>query len=265
MRRGAVGEQLQDSVEIGGRALDLRLEPRHRCREASRRERLHHIIDGAFLEGRHRILVIRGDEGDVALPARLAGDFESAHPRHLDVEKEDLRRVRFERVQRFDPIRRLGDDDELRPQLAQRVAELRQQDGLVFRNDRLRALPHRTTSPSTVTPASRADAPGRRVLYRSKRPVARSTDADSARAVADARRKCDRTAKYRSGCATIGSGFAWRTPKERAASSRRARTAMSPDCHGGVTIHYQNVVVRFPRCQRACEASRSPPAGQDMT
>ena len=105
---------------LAGAPRDLLLEPRDRRREARRGERLHHVVDRALLESRDRVLVVGGDEGDVALAARLLRDFEPGQAGHLDVEEQDVRRVHGERPQRLDAVLGLGADDELRPELRER-------------------------------------------------------------------------------------------------------------------------------------------------
>ncbi len=116
---------------------------------SARRERLHHVVDGALLEGGDRVLVVGGDEDDVALAARLLRDFEAGHARHLDVEEQDVGRVLVERAQRLDAVLGLGADGELRPQLRERLAELVAQHRLVFGDHGLYS-PHAPRSPLAV-------------------------------------------------------------------------------------------------------------------
>ncbi len=92
-RLGGIGERLEQSVEAGGSARDLRLEAFDGRREARHREGLHHVVDRALLEGGDGILVVGGDEGDVAPAARLLRDLEPGQAGHLDVEEQDVRRM----------------------------------------------------------------------------------------------------------------------------------------------------------------------------
>ena len=85
-------KRLQDAVQIGWRAAQLCLEPRDGRRKPRRREWFHHVVDRALLEGRDRMLVVGGDEYDVAPATGLLSDFEAVQARHLDVEEHDVGR-----------------------------------------------------------------------------------------------------------------------------------------------------------------------------
>ena len=131
-------ERAQDAVERCGCGAQLLLEPRHGLGEARRRERLHHVVDRALVEGGHRVGVVRGHERDVAAAVDLLRDLEAAHAGHLDVEEQHVGPVLLDRVQRGDTFLGLRADRQFRPQRGQFALQLRTQNRLVFGDHRLR-------------------------------------------------------------------------------------------------------------------------------
>ena len=69
-------ELLEQSAQVGGRRGEPLLEAPQRAREAHRLDRLQQVVDRALLEGLHGVLVVGGDEDDVARGRRR-----SARPR----------------------------------------------------------------------------------------------------------------------------------------------------------------------------------------
>ena len=75
----------------------------------------------------------------MAATARVVGNLQAGKPGHLDVEKQDIRRVGIERTQRGDAVLGFGGDPKLGPQRRELLAQLLAQDFLVFGDDRPRA------------------------------------------------------------------------------------------------------------------------------
>jgi hypothetical protein len=101
---------VQDLAEVGRRGVEARAHARDGGCEPCCTERLHHIVDGALLERRDRVLVVRGHEHDVAATAGGLRHLEARQPRHLDVEEHHLRLAALHRVERLDAVLGLGDD-----------------------------------------------------------------------------------------------------------------------------------------------------------
>ena len=136
-------KRLQDAIQVGRRAAQLCLEPRDGRRKPRRREWFHHVVDRALLEGRHRMLVVGGDEYHVAPAIGLLSDFEAVQAGHLDVEEHDVGRQPLDGMQGFDAIAGFGGDDQVRPQRRQCLLELGAQHRLVFSDDCGRRRVHR--------------------------------------------------------------------------------------------------------------------------
>src|SRR5688500_14089889 len=132
-RRAQVAQHAFDAGRGGPDAL---LEPRHRGGEARRRHGLQHVVGRAVLERRDGVLVVRGDEHDMAASARLARDLEADHARHLDVEEQHLGRMRLQRMQCGDAVAYLRRNLELGPERAEELGELLSQQRLVLSDDR---------------------------------------------------------------------------------------------------------------------------------
>src|SRR5271167_114461 len=79
--------------------------------------------------------VVRRDEHDVRLAARLLRDLEATETRHLNVEEHHLRRMLVQGLQSFEAVACLGTDDKLRPQFVEGFAQLRAQLWLILGND----------------------------------------------------------------------------------------------------------------------------------
>ena len=133
LRCRCLRQRLQQAVEIRRCSACLFLQPRNGRREARRRKRLHHVVDRALLERGDRILVVGGDEHDVAsLPT--CAPLRGPTARHLDVEKQDVGLMCLEGAQRFDSVFRLGAISS--PATALRaIPELAAQQRLVFGDD----------------------------------------------------------------------------------------------------------------------------------
>ena len=108
-------------LERAAAALQDRADPRHHL---ARAERLDHIIVAAELEAEHPVdlVVARGEEQDrqIVAGAQLAADVEAVHPRHVDVEHDEVGALRRDRAERAFAVRRLGG---LHPRLAEREAQ----------------------------------------------------------------------------------------------------------------------------------------------
>ena len=64
------------------------------------------------------MLVVGGDEHDMAAPAGLARHFESGRAGHLDIEEDDVGPAFVEQAQRLDAVFGHADDLQFGPQLA---------------------------------------------------------------------------------------------------------------------------------------------------
>ena len=92
------------SSQRAAAALQDRADPGHHL---ARAERLHDIIVAAQLEPEHPVdlVVARGEEQDrqVAVGAQPAADVEPVHPRHVDVEHDEVGPLRRDRAERASP------------------------------------------------------------------------------------------------------------------------------------------------------------------
>ena len=130
------GEPREQCREIERRLREPCLEPGHDLGHALGGGRLQQVVDGALVERRDRVLVVGGDEHDVAGAGQLARDLEAGAHRHPDVEKRDVGVVHARQHQRFVAVGRLGDDLELGPRLGEARAQLRPQQRLVLGDQR---------------------------------------------------------------------------------------------------------------------------------
>ena len=70
------------------------------------------------------MLVIRGDERDVAASRDPGRNFDAGEQRHMDVEKCQVRCMRLDGVERGHAVARSRDDLQLRPQGVQQIGQL---------------------------------------------------------------------------------------------------------------------------------------------
>ena len=123
-------------VERGLRCRDAILEPRDGIGEARGFDGFHEIVERAFGERPHRILIVCGHEHEVRATADRVRGFDARDARHVHVEKADVGFLRFEVLDRFAAVARFGDDLELRPCGAELTRERIAQQRLVVRDER---------------------------------------------------------------------------------------------------------------------------------
>jgi hypothetical protein len=116
--------------------------------------RLQHVVDDALFEGLDRVLVVGGDEDDLAAgpavrrvaggPAARFGDrqlgdrarrLDAAHAGHPDVEEDEVRVQLLGQLDRLDAVLRLADDLEIGPDLAEARPQLVAQQAFVVGDD----------------------------------------------------------------------------------------------------------------------------------
>ena len=103
----------------------------------SARGRLQHVVDRALVERRHRVLVVGGDEDDVAAPRQRARDVEPAtSPASGCRGTRRPARAAPASSSASAPLRGLGDDLEFGPRLGQARLQLRAQQRLVVGDQR---------------------------------------------------------------------------------------------------------------------------------
>ena len=105
--------------EVGRWPLQARLEPLDDLGHALGRRRLEDVVDGALIEGGHRVLIVGGHEHDVTGAGHFVGDLEARFHRHADVEKRDIRLQLALQREGLLAILRLGDHGELGPGLGE--------------------------------------------------------------------------------------------------------------------------------------------------
>ncbi len=150
-------QQFHEAIETRRGRAHLRLKPFHRLGQTRGGDRLHHVIDGALLEGGDGELVEGGDERDVAPALRLPGHVEAGHARHLDIQEQDVGLVLVDGVQRGNAVGRFRADLKLRPQPPERQLELGAQHRLVF-GDHCLNVAHKATPGWLATRRLRARA-----------------------------------------------------------------------------------------------------------
>jgi hypothetical protein len=137
--RPRLGERAAAALEDGA-------DPGH---DFARGEGLHDIIVAAELEAEHPVdlVVARGEEEDrqVALRAQPAADFEAVHPRHVDVEHDEIGPVALDRLERRLAVAGLAG---LHPRLAEREGEQLADMGVVVDEEDLVAHRVHVTSPT---------------------------------------------------------------------------------------------------------------------
>src|SRR5207253_9941477 len=63
-------------------------------------ERLDEVVDRALLERLHRVLLVSGDEDELGTARDRAGRVDAVHAGHVDIEKDDLRQMDVEHLDR---------------------------------------------------------------------------------------------------------------------------------------------------------------------
>ena len=111
------GELREERREIERCQGDAGLEPRDDLGDPFGHRRLQQVVDRAFVERRDRVVVVSGDEHDVAAARELAGDVEAGEHRHPDVEEGDVGALFGGERERLLAVARFADDFELGPRL----------------------------------------------------------------------------------------------------------------------------------------------------
>jgi hypothetical protein len=84
----------EGGVDVGRRGADTEacLQAQHGARQPGQIDRLDHVVDGAGVEGFHRVVIEGGDEHDVHAAGQGARHRQPVRARHAHVEKPDVRR-----------------------------------------------------------------------------------------------------------------------------------------------------------------------------
>ena len=104
-------------------------------RHPLRLRRLQQIIDRAVLEGADRVLVVRGDEDHMGPAGQRPGRLDAVHPRHADIEKDDIGSQALHDGYRLAAVAGLTHDQELGPRFLQAVDDLLAHQAFIVGND----------------------------------------------------------------------------------------------------------------------------------
>jgi hypothetical protein len=103
--------------------------------QALRLGRFQHVVDGAALEGLDRVLVVGGDEHDLAGVADVARRFHAGLARHADVEEGQVGLQGGNQLHGFVAVLGFADDFQFRPHLGQAGTEQVAHQSFIVGND----------------------------------------------------------------------------------------------------------------------------------
>ena len=98
-------------------------------------DRLQHIIDRAVLEGADGVFVVGGDEDHVRLAGERLRRLDAVHPRHADIEKDDVGLEAPHHGDCLAAIAGLTHNQEFGPGFLQAVNNLFAHQAFIVRND----------------------------------------------------------------------------------------------------------------------------------
>src|SRR5471030_1659891 len=155
------------ALDVGRLLAEQRLQPRAGGLEPFGADRLEQVVKRALFESLDRVLVVGGDEHEVAAVEQHARRLDAGQAGHADVEEHDVRLVLAGQRHGLDAIGRLGDDLQPRPRFQQARAQLAAHRFLVVGDQRGgAALAARCGDIHLKLPAKISGAYGMRTLAR---------------------------------------------------------------------------------------------------
>src|SRR5471032_2110873 len=127
------------ALDVGRLLAEQRLQPRAGGLEPFGADRLEQVVKRALFESLDRVLVVGGDEHQVAAIEQHARRLDAGQAGHADVEEDDVGLVLAGQRHGLDTVARLGDDLQLRPGFLQAAAQLRAHGFLVVGDQRAAA------------------------------------------------------------------------------------------------------------------------------
>src|SRR5471030_1025146 len=132
-------QRAQLPLDVGWLFAEQRFQPRAGGLEPFAADWLEQVIERALLEGLDGVLIVGGDEHQVAAVEQHARRLDAGQAGHADVEEDDVGLVLAGQRHGLDTVARLGDDLQLRPGFLQAAAQLRAHGFLVVGDQRAAA------------------------------------------------------------------------------------------------------------------------------